>query len=247
MHHELGIRNYGLKLIRMKLKSLSHYSLFIILAATLFVAAPAQAINWNPFAAPGSGPGPIQEDLRAEIIGGGQQAAVVGLGQEALNEVDLRVYVLRIVRGALGFVGLLLIIYIIYGGFLYMTSQGNEEKTGTAKKVLTNAAVGTFIILTSYAIVVFVNRSLQKAIFEQMITQAQHCSTTTGQATCCPEWNAYQTAISDPNQSGDDVDNAYDKWKDCFETATEGAGLPSNPCEVQSNVPGFEGHPAWCD
>jgi hypothetical protein len=42
---------------------------------------------------------------------------------------------------------------VIYGGFLYVGSGGNEESTGKAKKILIYAAIGIIIILVSFALV----------------------------------------------------------------------------------------------
>src|SRR3989339_791554 len=42
---------------------------------------------------------------------------------------------------------------VIYGGILYVTSAGEEEKTGKAKKILMYAIIGIVIIFLSFAIV----------------------------------------------------------------------------------------------
>lgn len=56
----------------------------------------------------------------------------------------------------MGFVGLILVCLIIYGGFVYMTSQGNEEKTGKARQYITNGVIGLIILILTYAATVFV-------------------------------------------------------------------------------------------
>lgn len=62
-----------------------------------------------------------------------------------------------------GFVGIVLVVVIIYGGFLYMTSQGNEEQIGKAKQYLTNGVIGLIILLGTYSATAFVINSLVKA------------------------------------------------------------------------------------
>jgi len=42
---------------------------------------------------------------------------------------------------------------IIYGGFLYVSAAGNDEKIGKAKKIIMYAIVGIIVILLSFAIV----------------------------------------------------------------------------------------------
>ncbi|MEK7856952.1 MAG: pilin [Acidobacteriota bacterium] len=64
----------------------------------------------------------------------------------------------RIIRIALGFLGIILLCLILYGGYLWMMAGGNEEQIGTAKRVLTNAVIGLIIILSAWAIVTFVLR-----------------------------------------------------------------------------------------
>ena len=46
----------------------------------------------------------------------------------------------------------LILFYVMYGGFLYMTSTGEPGKTATAKKTLTNAFIGLGIVISAYTI-----------------------------------------------------------------------------------------------
>ncbi|PKL36514.1 hypothetical protein CVV38_01250 [Candidatus Peregrinibacteria bacterium HGW-Peregrinibacteria-1] len=69
------------------------------------------------------------------------------------GETSLRQVVLNIVNFALGFLGLLAVIMIIYAGFLYVTAAGNQENVDNAKKIIMYAIIGIIIILISFAIV----------------------------------------------------------------------------------------------
>ncbi|MFA6322211.1 MAG: TrbC/VirB2 family protein [Candidatus Buchananbacteria bacterium] len=73
-----------------------------------------------------------------------------------LGTNDIREGVMNIVNVLLGFLGILAIIIILWGGFRWMTSGGNEEKVGEAKKVITAGIIGLIIIFTAYAIATFV-------------------------------------------------------------------------------------------
>ena len=66
---------------------------------------------------------------------------------------SLRSIVLKIVNFFLTFLGLLAVVMVIYGGFLYVSSAGNEENVGKAKKILLYAAIGIVIIIASFALV----------------------------------------------------------------------------------------------
>jgi len=48
--------------------------------------------------------------------------------------------------------GALFLILMIYGGFTWMTAQGNEEKIAKAKRIIVNAVIGLSIILLSKAL-----------------------------------------------------------------------------------------------
>lgn len=73
-----------------------------------------------------------------------------------LPSTDIRVVVANIIRTALGLLGIVALVLILYGGFVWMTAGGDEEKISTAKKILFNSAIGLAIILSSYAIASFV-------------------------------------------------------------------------------------------
>lgn len=63
----------------------------------------------------------------------------------------------------LSFLGIIFLCLIIYGGYLWMTSAGNEPKIYKAKQVLTSATTGLIIVLSAYAITQFVFTAMQEA------------------------------------------------------------------------------------
>lgn len=83
-----------------------------------------------------------------------------GLNESLTTEDNLKSYVVRVVNFALGFLGLIAVIIVIYGGILYVTAGGEEEKTQTGKKAITYAVIGIIIILGSFA---FVNTVIKGA------------------------------------------------------------------------------------
>ncbi len=62
----------------------------------------------------------------------------------------------RVINGVLGVVGSLALIMFVYGGLLWMTSAGNDEKVKQGKDVLIWATLGLLIIFASYALVNFI-------------------------------------------------------------------------------------------
>lgn len=81
---------------------------------------------------------------------GGQKGAKLGAPS------DPRIIVARLIKTALGVVGLLAVIFALYAGFIMMTSSGNEEKIAEGKKILMYSAVGIAIILGAYSITYFI-------------------------------------------------------------------------------------------
>ena len=87
----------------------------------------------------------------------------VGLGYgtyTGLGTKDLREGVMAIVRVLFGFLGIIAIIIMLYGGFVWFTAAGNEENVGKAKKIITAGIIGLVIIFISYAIATFVINQL---------------------------------------------------------------------------------------
>lgn len=57
-----------------------------------------------------------------------------------------------IIQVALSFLGVIFLILMIYGGFLWMTAKGNEEQVTKAKNLITAAIIGLIIVISAYAI-----------------------------------------------------------------------------------------------
>lgn len=73
-----------------------------------------------------------------------------------LSNTSPIVIITRIIQIILSFLSLIAVVIIIYAGFIWTTSGGNQEKISSAKKLLKNAVVGLLIILSAWGIVTFV-------------------------------------------------------------------------------------------
>lgn len=69
------------------------------------------------------------------------------------GEGDLKSLLNTILSYFLGFLGFICVIMVIYGGVLYVTSAGNDENVGKAKKILLYAGIGVVLIMISVALV----------------------------------------------------------------------------------------------
>jgi membrane glycosyltransferase len=76
--------------------------------------------------------------------------------QIGLGDADLKTTVLNIIRWLLGFMTLIAVAFIIWGGFTWLTAGGNEDKVEKAKQIITAAVIGLIVILLAWAIVIFV-------------------------------------------------------------------------------------------
>lgn len=73
--------------------------------------------------------------------------------EQGLCESGLRTLVLSIINWVLLFLGLIATGFLIYGGFMYITSAGNEQNVDKAKKVIMYAAIGIIIIVLAAVLV----------------------------------------------------------------------------------------------
>jgi hypothetical protein len=67
---------------------------------------------------------------------------------------------LWVIKILLGFSGTVAVVFLVFGGYLYLTSGGNEEQVEQGKKVLINSIIGLVVIILSTAIVTIVSSTL---------------------------------------------------------------------------------------
>ncbi len=77
--------------------------------------------------------------------------------------VQLESVIGTIINVVLGLLGVILLIIVIYSGFLWMTAGGKSEQVDKAKAWLINAVIGLVLILAAYAISSFVIAALTEA------------------------------------------------------------------------------------
>lgn len=77
-----------------------------------------------------------------------------------LGTKDVREGTMNIISVLVGFLGILAIVIILWGGFKWLTSGGNDEKIAEAKKIIIAGLIGLIIIFASFSIATFVIKSL---------------------------------------------------------------------------------------
>ncbi len=137
-------------------KKLFFGSLIALALTVSLFALPVQAYTWEEFG----------EDIGDMFSGSddngltftsyeGQLASLSEEGYDSslTRQTNVRDFVITLVNYALGFLGLLAVIIVIYGGVLYVTAAGEEERSGKGKKAITYATIGLLIVLGSFAFV----------------------------------------------------------------------------------------------
>ncbi|MBI2473916.1 Ig-like domain-containing protein [Candidatus Uhrbacteria bacterium] len=79
------------------------------------------------------------------------------------TDADITVIIARLIRTAITLVGVVTVVFIVYGGFVLTTAGGNPERVKTAKKIITNAVLGLVLVFASFAIVQFILNALVSA------------------------------------------------------------------------------------
>ena len=90
------------------------------------------------------------------LIAGAASAGLVpcgGLNQKACEVCDLLVLTQNVLEFALKMAFLVIIGFVVYGGFRWIFSLGKEENLKAGQQIITNAIIGLIIILTAWIIV----------------------------------------------------------------------------------------------
>lgn len=73
--------------------------------------------------------------------------------ENPLGSADLRVIIGQVIRVLLGFSGVVALASFVWGGFMFLTSQGNPDKVKQGKNTLVWAVIGLVVIFTAYILV----------------------------------------------------------------------------------------------
>jgi len=81
-------------------------------------------------------------------------------GQTNIGNTDFITMIGNIINVIMGLLGVIAVLIILYGGFMWMTAAGNEEKVTKAKKLIIAGIIGLVVIFAAFAIATFVISSL---------------------------------------------------------------------------------------
>ena len=87
-------------------------------------------------------------------------AGKTGAGEPTGVPTDLPTTIGKIVGAGLAFLGVAFFILIIYGGYTWMFSMGNEQTSTKAKEIIIAAVIGLVIVLMAYAITEYIGTAV---------------------------------------------------------------------------------------
>lgn len=93
-------------------------------------------------------------------VGSGVKVPCPISGRGPAGESTLSGLIFFILDIALYVVGSISVLFLIIGGFRYVTAHGNEEQAEGAKKTITHAMIGFIIVVLSFAIITILSNLL---------------------------------------------------------------------------------------
>lgn len=124
----------------------------LIIAASLLQATPTLAAAAPTCPALGNPPS-FAEVLRRVACKAGY---IAPSDTKTINEVDVIGIIGQFITLALSFTGVIFVILIIYGGWLWGSARGNEEQVQEAEKLIRNAVLGIIVTFAAFTIARFV-------------------------------------------------------------------------------------------
>lgn len=113
-----------------------------------------------------------------------------------ISKVPLATMIGQIIYVILGFLGVIFIILLIYGGFMRMTAQGDPGKVKTSMAIITSAVIGVIIILSSYIITAFVLGQISASVGDS------YSGGSGGYTQCCVNPNEINQVCVPPSAAG---------------------------------------------
>jgi hypothetical protein len=90
-------------------------------------------------------PGDLLDDVA------GQSGAGYNTRQRSIDPI-----IGNIIFIIISFLGVIFLLLMIYGGFMWMTAMGDEKKVTKAKDMLTAAVIGLIVVVGAYVITYFI-------------------------------------------------------------------------------------------
>jgi len=119
--------------------------------ASLKKTVPALATAWNFLAVKAV----IAQDFGSKLLKDTGKAA--GLQTGSASAADrLPIIVGNLIKIFISLLGVLFLVLIVYGGWLWLTARGDSERVEKAKDTITRAVIGIVIVIGAYTLTSFI-------------------------------------------------------------------------------------------
>jgi len=85
-----------------------------------------------------------------------------GYTEKDTGLTSIQSIITQVIKTALTLVGIVFLVLMIYGGFLWMTDRGSEAQVKKAINLIQSAVIGLIIVVSAYAITYFVVQAIGK-------------------------------------------------------------------------------------
>ena len=75
-------------------------------------------------------------------------------------KMDISYVVVKGLQWFVGIIGALAVVYLVYGGVIYITAGSDAEKAGKGRVAIVNAIIGIVIIAAAFLIINWVSKAL---------------------------------------------------------------------------------------
>lgn len=97
--------------------------------------------------------------VQAQPDFGFDYAANIGLGN-----ADPRDAAISLIKVMMTFIGLIAVLVILFGGFRWLVSGGDEDKVALARRTITGGIIGIILMLSAWAITTFVLNAMSNVL-----------------------------------------------------------------------------------
>jgi len=162
-----------------------------------------------------------------------------GPGENACTACDLLVLVQNLLEFALKMAFLIIIGFIVYGGFRWIFSLGKEENLKAGQQIITNAIIGLIIILTAWLIVNTVFWTIKQmggddytgTWFHIECSESDYIFNT-------PEGSTTPTDNTTTDTDNEDIDDGGDdEWEDIEQHSTSDSNQMCLPTAISYKCP----------
>jgi hypothetical protein len=141
---------------------------------------------------------PIKFKPQVEIPGFDKTAQEAGMGKDAegfytIKDTAIGVFIKSVYKYAVGIVGILAAVVLMFGGVVWLTAGGNQTRIGEAKAWIGASLTGLIIVLTSYMILYTVNPDLVQFRPIKITPVEDNSDTYAGNEGCC--WEGGSTCL----------------------------------------------------